>query len=89
MKLCGFDIGIDKPFFLIAGPDTLESEQLCVETAGHLKLVTQALGIPYIFKGSFDKANRSSGTSYRGPGVEEGLRILSEVKRQVGVPVLT
>ncbi len=89
MKLCGFEIGIDRPFFLIAGPDTLESEQLCVETAGHLKAVTQALGIPYIFKGSFDKANRSSGKSYRGPGVEEGLRILSEVKRQVGVPVLT
>jgi 2-dehydro-3-deoxyphosphooctonate aldolase (KDO 8-P synthase) len=89
VKLCGFDIGIDKPFFLIAGPDTLESEQLCVDTAGHLKSVTQALGIPYIFKGSFDKANRSSGKSYRGPGVEEGLRILSEVQRQVGVPVLT
>ncbi len=89
MKLCGFEIGLDRPFFLIAGPDTLESEQLCVETAGHLKTVTQALGIPYIFKGSFDKANRSSGQSYRGPGVEEGLRILSEVQRQVGVPVLT
>lgn len=89
MKLCGYDIGPDKPFFLIAGPDTLESEQLCVDVAGHLKSVTQALGIPYIFKGSFDKANRSSGKSYRGPGMEEGLRILSEVKRQAGVSVLT
>jgi 2-dehydro-3-deoxyphosphooctonate aldolase (KDO 8-P synthase) len=89
VKLCGYDIGPDKPFFLIAGPDTLESEQLCVDVAGHLKSVTQALGIPYIFKGSFDKANRSSGKSYRGPGMEEGLRILSEVKRQAGVSVLT
>ena len=89
MKLCGFEIGADQPFFLIAGPDTLESEQLCVEIAGHLREVTAALGIPYIFKGSFDKANRSSGKSYRGPGMDEGLRILSEVKRQVGVPVIT
>jgi len=89
MKLCGFDIGIDRPFFLIAGPDTLESEALCIEVAGHLRDVTQALGIPYIFKGSFDKANRSSGKSYRGPGIEEGLRILDEVRRQIGVPVLT
>lgn len=89
MKLCGFNVGIDQPFFLIAGPDTLESESMCIETAGHLKSVTQALGIPYIFKGSFDKANRSSGKSYRGPGVEEGLRILSEVTSQLGVPVLT
>jgi 2-dehydro-3-deoxyphosphooctonate aldolase (KDO 8-P synthase) len=89
MKLCGFDIGPDRPFFLIAGPDTLESEQLCVETAGQLREITRALGIPYIFKGSFDKANRSSGKSYRGPGLDEGLRILGEVKRQVSVPVIT
>jgi 2-dehydro-3-deoxyphosphooctonate aldolase (KDO 8-P synthase) len=89
VKLCGFDIGIDRPFFLIAGPDTLESEQLCVDVASHLGEVTAGLGIPYIFKGSFDKANRSSGKSYRGPGMEEGLRILAEVKRQAGVPVLT
>jgi 2-dehydro-3-deoxyphosphooctonate aldolase (KDO 8-P synthase) len=89
LKLCGFDVGPERPFFLIAGPDTLESEALCLEVAGHLKEVTAALGIPYIFKGSFDKANRSSGKSYRGPGLEEGLRILSEVRRQVGVPVLT
>ncbi|MGH8530574.1 MAG: 3-deoxy-8-phosphooctulonate synthase [Nevskiales bacterium] len=89
MKICGFEIGIDKPFFLIAGPDTLESEALCLEVAGHLKEVTSTLGIPYIFKGSFDKANRSSGKSYRGPGVKEGLRILAAVKKQIGVPVLT
>jgi 2-dehydro-3-deoxyphosphooctonate aldolase (KDO 8-P synthase) len=89
MKLCGFEAGLEQPFFLMAGPDTLESETLCVETAGHLREVTQALRIPYIFKGSFDKANRSSGKSYRGPGMEEGLRILSEVQRQAGVPVVT
>jgi 2-dehydro-3-deoxyphosphooctonate aldolase (KDO 8-P synthase) len=89
VKLCGFDVGPERPFFLIAGPDTLESEALCLEVSGHLKEVTAALGIPYIFKGSFDKANRSSGKSYRGPGIEGGLRILSEVQRQLGVPVLT
>jgi 2-dehydro-3-deoxyphosphooctonate aldolase (KDO 8-P synthase) len=89
VEICGFEIGLHRPFFLIAGPDTLESESLCVETAGHLKEVTGRLGIPYIFKGSFDKANRSSGKSYRGPGMAEGLRILGEVRRQVGVPVLT
>ncbi len=89
MKVCDFEVGLDKPFFLIAGPDTLESEQMCLDTAGRLKEVTEKLGIPYVFKGSFDKANRSSGKSYRGPGVEEGLRILSEVKRQIGVNVLT
>lgn len=89
MQVCDFQVGLDQPFFLIAGPDTLESEQLCLDTAGRLKEVTSALGIPYVFKGSFDKANRSSGKSYRGPGMEEGLRILSEVKRQIGVPVLT
>ena len=89
MKLCGFDVGLDRPLFLIAGPDTLESEQLCIEVAGHLKEATGKLGMPYIFKGSFDKANRTSGKSYRGPGMEEGLKILSTVKRQIGVPVLT
>ena len=89
MKLCGFEAGPDKPFFLIAGPDTLETEQLCLDVAGHLKEATRKLGIPYIFKGSFDKANRTSGKSYRGPGMEEGLRILAKVQKQIGVPVLT
>ncbi len=89
MKLCGFDAGLDRPLFLIAGPDTLESEQLCVDVAGQLKESTGKLGMPYIFKGSFDKANRTSGKSYRGPGMDEGLRILAKVKKQVGVPVLT
>ena len=89
MKLCGFDAGLDRPLFLIAGPDTLESEQLCLDVAGELKEYTGRLGMPYIFKGSFDKANRTSGKSYRGPGMEEGLRILAAVKKQIGVPVLT
>jgi 2-dehydro-3-deoxyphosphooctonate aldolase (KDO 8-P synthase) len=89
VKLCGFDVGLDRPMFLIAGPDTLESLQLCLDVAGMLKEHTRRLGMPYIFKGSFDKANRSSGASYRGPGMEEGLRILSAVKQQVGVPVVT
>ncbi|MBX3663924.1 MAG: 3-deoxy-8-phosphooctulonate synthase [Burkholderiales bacterium] len=89
MRLCGFDAGLDRPLFLIAGPDTLESEQMCLDVAGHLKEQTARLGMPYVFKGSFDKANRTSGKSYRGPGMEEGLRILESVKRQVGVPVLT
>jgi len=89
MKLCGFEVGLDQPLFLIAGPDTLESEQMCLDVAGHLKEVTDRLGIPYIFKGSFDKANRTSVKSYRGPGLEGGLRILDAVKEQVGVPVLT
>jgi len=89
VKLCGFDVGLDRPMFLIAGPDTLESLQLCLDVAGVLKEHTRRLGMPYIFKGSFDKANRSSGASYRGPGMEEGLRILSAVKQQVGVPVVT
>lgn len=89
MKLCGFEVGNQQPFFLIAGPDTLESEQLALDVAGHLKQVTQRLKIPYIFKGSFDKANRTSGKSYRGPGMEEGLRILAKVQKSVGVPVLT
>jgi 2-dehydro-3-deoxyphosphooctonate aldolase (KDO 8-P synthase) len=89
MKLCGFDVGQDKPLFLIAGPCVVESEQLQVDTAGTLKEITGKLGIPFIFKSSFDKANRSSGDSFRGLGMEEGLRILSEVKCQVGVSVLT
>ncbi|MGH8321414.1 MAG: 3-deoxy-8-phosphooctulonate synthase [Gammaproteobacteria bacterium] len=89
MKLCGFEAGHDQPFFLIAGPDTLESEQLALDVAGHLKQVTQRLNIPYIFKGSFDKANRTSGKSYRGPGMEEGLHILEKVRTSIGVPVLT
>ena len=89
MKLCGFDIGLDKPFFLIAGPCVVESEQLQVDTAGTLKEITGKLGINFIFKSSFDKANRSSTGSFRGPGMEEGLRVLSEVKRQLKVPVLT
>ncbi|MGH8293224.1 MAG: 3-deoxy-8-phosphooctulonate synthase [Gammaproteobacteria bacterium] len=89
MKLCGFEAGNRQPFFLIAGPDTLESEQLALDVAGHLKEVTQRLKIPYIFKGSFDKANRSSGKSYRGPGMHEGLRILATVQQSIGVPVLT
>jgi len=89
MKLCGFDVGLDQPFFLIAGPCVIESEQLAIETAGFLKEVTAELGIPFIYKSSFDKANRSSAASFRGLGLEEGLRILSEVKKQIGVPVLT
>ena len=89
MKLCGFDAGLDHPFFLIAGPCVIESEQLAIDTAGCLKEICERLAIPFIYKSSFDKANRSSGESFRGPGVEEGLRILAEVKRQLGVPVLT
>jgi 2-dehydro-3-deoxyphosphooctonate aldolase (KDO 8-P synthase) len=89
VKLCGFEVGLDRPFFLIAGPCVVESEQLQIDTAGQLKEITSALGIPFIFKSSFDKANRTSGTSFRGPGMEEGLRVLAEVKRQLGVPVLT
>jgi 2-dehydro-3-deoxyphosphooctonate aldolase (KDO 8-P synthase) len=89
MKLCGFEVGPDRPFFLIAGPCVVESEGLVLEIAGRMQEITRALGIPYIFKASYDKANRSSGTSFRGPGIEEGLRILSEVKRQLGLPVLT
>jgi 2-dehydro-3-deoxyphosphooctonate aldolase (KDO 8-P synthase) len=89
MKLCGFEAGIDKPLFLIAGPCVVESRELQVETAGRLKEICGRLGIPFIFKSSFDKANRSSGKSYRGLGMDQGLAILAEVKRQVGVPVLT
>jgi 2-dehydro-3-deoxyphosphooctonate aldolase (KDO 8-P synthase) len=89
MRLCGFEAGLDRPLFLIAGPDTLESEQLCLDVAGKIKEHAGRLGMPYIFKGSFDKANRSSGKSYRGPGMEEGLKILQSVQKRIGVPVLT
>ncbi len=89
MKLLNFDVGADRPFFLIAGPCVIESEGLVLDTAGALKELTTRLGIPFIFKSSFDKANRSSAKSFRGPGMEEGLRILSEVKRQLQLPVLT
>ncbi len=89
MKLCGFEVGHDRPFFLIAGPCVVESEGLVLDIAGRMQEITGALGIPYIFKASYDKANRSSQASFRGPGIEEGLRILSEVKRQFGLPVLT
>ncbi len=89
MQLCDYDVGNDKPFFLIAGPCVIEDEQLVVDTAARLKEITNQLAIPFIFKSSFDKANRSSQTSYRGPGLEKGLAILENVKRQVGVPVLT
>mgnify|MGYP003488741494 FL=1 len=89
MKLCGFDVGLDRPLFLIAGPCVVESEQLQIDVAGRLREMTAALGIPFVFKSSYDKANRSSHASFRGPGMDEGLRILAEVRRQVGVPVLT
>lgn len=89
MKLCGFSVGIDQPFFLIAGPCVIESEQFAIDTASELKEMTQALQIPFIYKSSFDKANRTSIHSYRGPGIEEGLRILDMVKKKVNVPVLT
>jgi len=89
MKLCGFDIGLDQPFFLIAGPCVVESEQLQMDTAGTLKEITASLGIPFIFKSSYDKANRSSGSSFRGPGMTKGLEILAKVKRELGLPILT
>ncbi len=89
MNLCGFNVGLNQPFFLIAGPCTAESLELCVEVAGHMKEVCARLGVPYIFKASYDKANRSSGRSARGPGLDEGLQLLAEVRRQIGVPVLT
>ena len=89
MNLCGFEVGLERPLFLIAGPDTLESEQLCLDVAGHVKEQAGKLKMPYIFKGSFDKANRSSGKSYRGPGMADGLKILDTVKKKIGVPVLT
>lgn len=89
MKLCGFEVGLDRPFFLIAGPCVIESEALALETAAVLKAITDELGIPFIYKSSFDKANRSSSQSFRGPGLSEGLRILERVRREIGVPVLT
>ncbi|MEI6612492.1 3-deoxy-8-phosphooctulonate synthase [Polynucleobacter sp.] len=88
-KLCGFDVGLDQRFFLIAGPCVIESEQSAIDIAGQLKEITTALKIPFIYKSSFDKANRSSGTSFRGLGMEKGLEILAKVKKEVGVPVLT
>ncbi|VAW80837.1 2-Keto-3-deoxy-D-manno-octulosonate-8-phosphate synthase [hydrothermal vent metagenome] len=89
MKLCGFEVGLNAPFFLIAGPCVIESEELALSTSAELKKITAELGIPFIYKSSFDKANRSSADSFRGPGVEEGLRILQKVKDEIGVPVLT
>ncbi len=89
MKLCGFEVGLDRPLFLIAGPCVIESEALALDTAGRLSELTARLGIPFIYKSSFDKANRSSAASFRGPGLEAGLRILQKVKEQIGVPVLT
>jgi 2-dehydro-3-deoxyphosphooctonate aldolase (KDO 8-P synthase) len=89
MKLCGFEVGLDRPFFLISGPCVVESEQLQMDVAGRLKEMTAALGIPFIFKSSYDKANRSSGTSFRGPGMDKGLEILAKVRRELAVPVLT
>ncbi|BAK75764.1 2-dehydro-3-deoxyphosphooctonate aldolase [Pseudogulbenkiania sp. NH8B] len=89
MQLCGFEVGLDQPFFLIAGTCVIESEQMALDTAGQLKEITSALGIPFIYKSSYDKANRSSGKSFRGLGMDEGLRILAEVRHQIGVPVLT
>ncbi len=89
MKLCGFEVGLDQPLFLIAGPCVIESEQMALDTAGQLKEICAALGINFIYKSSYDKANRSSGKTFRGLGMQEGLRILSEVRKQIGVPILT
>lgn len=89
MKLCGFDVGLDQRFFLIAGPCVIESEQSAIDIAGTLKEITTSLGIPFIYKSSFDKANRTSGSSFRGLGMEKGLAILAKVRKEVGVPVLT
>lgn len=89
MKLCGYDVGLDRPFFLIAGPCVIEGEQMALDIAAEMKAITADLGIPYIFKASFDKANRTSGHSFRGPGMKEGLRILAKVREDIGVPVLT
>jgi len=89
MKLCGFEVGLDKPLFLIAGPCVVESRQMAIDTAESLKEITASLGIPFIYKSSYDKANRSSGKSYRGLGMDKGLEILAEVRKKVGVPVLT
>jgi 2-dehydro-3-deoxyphosphooctonate aldolase (KDO 8-P synthase) len=89
MKLCNFEVGLDRPFFLIAGPCVVESEQLQMDVAGRLKEITGALGIPFVFKSSYDKANRSSGASFRGPGMQRGLEILAKVKRELAVPIIT
>lgn len=89
MKLCDFDVGLDRPFFLIAGPCVIESRQMALDTAGILKEITRELGIPFIYKSSYDKANRSSGSSPRGPGMDSGLDILADVRKTIGVPVLT
>ncbi|MFM1978439.1 MAG: 2-dehydro-3-deoxyphosphooctonate aldolase [Pseudomonadota bacterium] len=89
MKLCGFEVGIEHPIFLIAGPCVIESEQMAIDTAGQLKEICSSVGIPFIYKSSYDKANRSSNKTFRGFGMEEGLRILDEVRRQIGVPILT
>ena len=89
MKLCGFDVGLDRRFFLIAGPCVIESEQSALDIAGTLKEITSSLGIPFIYKSSFDKANRTSGSSFRGLGMEKGLAILAKVRKEVGVPILT
>lgn len=89
MNLCGFDVGLTRPFFLIAGPCVIESRQMAFDTAGTLQEMTERLGIPFIYKSSFDKANRSSGASYRGPGMDEGLQILADIRAQLNVPVLT
>jgi 2-dehydro-3-deoxyphosphooctonate aldolase (KDO 8-P synthase) len=89
MKLCGFEAGLDRPLFLIAGPCAIESRQMALDTAGRIKEIAASLRMPFIYKSSFDKANRSSGRSFRGPGIDEGLRILADVRAQIGVPVLT
>ena len=89
MQLCGKPIGLDQPFFLIAGPCVIESEDMAMRTSEAIKAITDELGIHFIYKSSFDKANRTSGKSFRGPGLEEGLEILAKVKREIGVPVLT
>ena len=89
MNLCGFEVGLDRPLFLIAGPCVVESQQLVLDVAGRLKEITARLAMPFVFKASYDKANRSSGRSFRGLGIEQGLRILAEVRRQLDVPVLT
>ena len=89
MKLCGFEAGLDQPLFLIAGPCVVESRQMAMDTAGALKEICAELGVPFIYKSSYDKANRSSGVSFRGPGMSAGLQILADVKREIGVPVLT
>ena len=89
MKLCGFEVGLDRPLFLIAGPCVIESREMAMDTAGRLAEIARTVGVPFIYKSSFDKANRSSGTSFRGPGMDEGLKILSDVRAAIGVPVLT